>query len=307
MPLRDEDLHYAKRRAGMDQDRHGWHPISDSNPPTLSNGAKAMAFIVVPIEFFPLNPPTSPFLHPGAMKTPYPDLRHYTTRDYGNRVGVARVLRALDAAGLRATFAVNALVAERYPPLLRAIEDGGYEIAAHGWSTASLHHDGLSEDEERALVQKVRELLPQATTWMSPARNQSYRTLDLIAEQGFKICLDWESYQRPFALTTAHGKVTGLPLMNELDDFKLLIDRRQHEDAWAEQIIEAANFHVADHDRYGAQAFGFTLTPHIVGQPFRIQTVKRVLQQLAETDGLQVAPAQDVASAFSEPDQSAAQ
>ena len=29
---------------------------------------------------------------------PYPDLRHYTLRDYGNRVGIYRVMEALDAA-----------------------------------------------------------------------------------------------------------------------------------------------------------------------------------------------------------------
>ncbi|MEM7740562.1 MAG: polysaccharide deacetylase family protein [Pseudomonadota bacterium] len=260
-----------------------------------------MAFIVVPIEFFPLNPPSAPFLHPGAMKTPYPDLRHYTTRDYGNRVGVFRILRALEELGLKATFAINALAAERYSPLIKSISDAGHEIAAHGLSTAAIHHDELPVDDERSMIKEVRRRLPDAVTWMSPARNQSYHTLDLIAEQGFEICLDWESYQTPFSLRAGHTSITGLPLMNELDDFKLLIDRRQHEDEWADQIIEAANFHITDHDRFGAQAFGFTLTPHIIGQPFRIKTMKSVLQQLSALENLEVATAKDVAAAFPKP------
>ncbi len=68
----------------------------------------------MPLEFFPLNPSGVPFKHPGAMATPYPDLRHYTVRDYGNRVGVYRILESL--GDIQAGFAVNAAVAERCAP-----------------------------------------------------------------------------------------------------------------------------------------------------------------------------------------------
>lgn len=300
MPLPDDYLTYPHRSYGMDQDRYDWQPADRRAPAQLKSGVKAMAFILVPVEFFPLDPPAKPFKHPGAMVTPYPDLRHYTTRDYGNRVGVFRLLKELEEAGLKATFATNAAVVRRYPPLIDRIRTGGHEIAAHGVSTAHIHHAGLSEAEERALVAETRAALPEATVWMSPARNQSFRTPDLIRQAGFDICLDWESDQRPLAMRTDHGALTCLPNHSELSDFLILGTRSQSEEEWAAQILEAAAQTVAEYDLRGAQCFGFTLTPYITGLPFRIHALANVLRGLSAVEGLQVATASEVAAAFAE-------
>src|SRR5262245_53974667 len=45
-----------------------------------------------------------------------------------------RVLDVLAEAGVRGTFFVLGLVAERHPELVRAIAAGGHEIGTHGWS-----------------------------------------------------------------------------------------------------------------------------------------------------------------------------
>lgn len=300
MPLPAEFLEYPHRGYGMDQDRYDWQPADRCAPRHLKSGAKAMAFIIIPLEFFPLDPPAKPFKHPGAMVTPYPDLRHYTTRDYGNRIGVFRLLRELELTGLKATFAVNAAVALRYPPLIEAIRAAGHEIAAHGVSTAHIHHAGLTEKEERAFIAETRAALPEATTWMSPARNQSFRTPDLIREAGFSVCLDWESDQRPMPMRTDFDPLTCLPNHYELSDFLLLGVRSQTDEEWASQIVEAAAHTVAEHGSRGAQCIGFTLTPYITGLPFRIAAVRHVLKGLAAMDGLEVATAATVAAAFAE-------
>ena len=300
MPLPDEYLIYPHRKHGLDNPHHDWDPADRRDPLALKSGAKALATIIVPIEFFPLNPPGTPFKHPGAMKTPYPDLRHFTTRDYGNRVGVYRLLRELDQRQIKATFAVNAEIARRYPPLLDAIRAGGHEIAAHGVSTAHIHHQGLSEADERALISETRAAFPEAKTWMSPARNESYQTLNLIAEAGFEVCLDWEADQRPLPFRTTSSPVWALPHYGELCDFKLLIDRAQSEQEWADQIIEAAAYHVALHDTEGASAFAFTMTPYVLGQPFRLHAVRQVLDTLATMDGLALTPAQASCAQFQE-------
>jgi len=293
-------LAYPQRRQGMDNPHYGWDPVDRRKRVLLKDGAKCVATIIIPVEFFPLNPPAKPFKQPGAMVTPYPDLRHFTSRDYGNRVGVFRLLRALDAEGLRATFALNAEIAQRYRPLVDAISGAGHEIAAHGVSTAQIHHAGLSEAEETELVLAARAALPNASTWMSPARNESFRTLDLIRAAGFTACLDWEADQRPLALRTKSGPIMALPHYNELGDFKLLIERAQSEDDWADQVIEAAAYSVARHDKEGASALAFTMTPYVAGQPFRIHAVRRILNALATLNGLKVATAADCCRQFAE-------
>lgn len=298
MPLPDAYLTYPHRKHGLDNPHYEWDPADRRAPISLEDGTKSIATIIVPVEFFPLNPPAAPFKHPGAMKTPYPDLRHFTTRDYGNRIGIYRLLREFAARGINATFAVNAEIAKRYPPLLDAIRAGGHEVAAHGVSTAHIHHDGLSEADERAWIAETRAAFPDSTTWMSPARNESYRTLNLLAEAGFEICLDWEADQRPLAFKTNTQPVWSLPHYGELGDFKLLIDRSQSEEDWQAQIIEAAAYHIALYETEGASAWAFTMTPYVLGQPFRMQAVKQTLDALTAMDGLSLITAQKSCAAF---------
>jgi peptidoglycan/xylan/chitin deacetylase (PgdA/CDA1 family) len=302
MSLPEDYLTYPHRAYGMDQTLYDWRPSSRRAPVAWPHGAAVAAMIVVPIEHHALNPSGKPFKHPGAMVTPYPDLRHYTTRDYGNRVGVFRILHELAQTGLRATFAINAHQLERLSPLVSAIRDGGHEIAAHGLSPEHIHWSGLEAGVEAAWIAEVRAkfdaagLSPRA--WLSPARQQSYATLDLIAGAGFEICLDWEQDDLPTAMTTPSGVVTAVPLSNELDDRALLIDRRQAEDDWAAQILESRDYLAAESaSQGGGRVLGFTLTPYVIGQPFRISALREVLTGLAADSRVWTATASEIADA----------
>jgi peptidoglycan/xylan/chitin deacetylase (PgdA/CDA1 family) len=302
MGLPEDHLHYPKRGYGMDQDRYPWRPSGERPKIDLPNGAAVAVMIVVPIEHHALNPSGKPFKHPGAMVTPYPDLRHYTTRDYGNRVGVYRIMAALKSAGLKATFPINAGQLDRLAPLVRAIVADGHEIAAYGLSTDHIHWGGLNPAEERVWIADVRAAFERhglaPRTWLSPARQQSFATLDLLSEAGFDICLDWEQDSVAVPMRTATGSIVALPLSNELDDRTLLIDRRQAEDEWAAQIMEAAEYLKLETPRYGAQILGFTLTPCVTGQPFRISALRTLMNRLGRDPAFWVAAATEIAGRF---------
>jgi len=301
MPLPDDYLVYPYRRYGMDQDRYGWRPVDRRGPAAWPDGASVAAMIIVPIEHHSLTPPGKPFKHPGAMVTPYPDLRHYTTRDYGERVGVFRILDELQRAGLKATFAINALQLERLHVLVDAIGEAGHEIAAYGLSPEHIHWSGLEPGVEATWVAEVRDRFKAAglnpRAWLSPARQQSFSTLDLIAGAGFDVCLDWEQDDVPVAMTTTAGSVKAVPLSNELDDRTLLIDRRQTEADWAAQILEARDYLKTDAAQFGGRVLGFTLTPYVSGQPFRIFALRQVLADLAADPSVWSARATEIADA----------
>ena len=285
MPLDDRYLQYAHRSYGMDQDRYAWRLPEQREPLRLAPGKTVAALIVVPIEHHMLDPDAKPFKHPGAMVTPYPDLRHFTSRDYGNRVGVFRLLRLLKEHGLKATFPINADALTRLRPLVDAIAEDGHELAAYGLATDKIHWSGLERSLESTWVAECRRRLDAVglhpTTWMSPARQQSFSTLDLIAEHRFERCLDWEQDTVPVAMKTSSTPVLALPVSNELDDRTLLIDRRQSEDDWVGQIRAAIDYTKSESERRGAQVVGFTLTPYVSGQPFRTEAVDRLLGAIA--------------------------
>jgi allantoinase len=299
MNIPKEYLEYPKRSYGQDHDYYDWGLAKDRTKLSWDNDAKVAISFIIPLEFFPLNPSGEPFKHPGAMVTPYPDLRHFTVRDYGNRVGVFRILEALDAADVKATFAVNSEIARHYPPLLEAILSAGHEIAAHGKSTDHIHHEGLTAEEETGLIESTFTHMPRGTRgWLSPARNQSSKTLEHLAQCDVDYCLDWEMDQVPVTATTKNGTVTLIPNSYELSDFTLLHTRRQSEEAWLSQMKASIDLLLEEHVRFGAQMLNLTLTPYVIGQPFRIWALRGLLAHIKDTAHVSVFTAGDIASQF---------
>jgi len=300
MSLPEDYLRYPYRAYGMDHTRYDWRAATKRPPVAWSNGAALAVMAVVLIEHHTLEPVGQPFKHPGAMQTPYPDLRHYTTRDYGNRVGVFRIIEALKRSGMKATFAFNANQLDRLRPLVEVVLDEGHEIAAYGLSTDHIHWGGLDRQTEARWVAEVRQRFAAAglspRTWMSPARQESFATLDVIAAEGFDICLDWELDEAPATARTDAGSITLLPVSNELDDRTLMVDRRQSETEWSDQVLEAATYLASGAERFGGRMLGLTLTPYVSGQPFRIPELKRILSHLAEAHSW-VATASELADA----------
>jgi hypothetical protein len=76
-----------------------------------------------------------------------------------------------------------------------------------------------------------------------------------------------------------------------------MIDRRQSEDDWARQILEARDYLKSDADRFGGRVLGFTLTPYVSGQPFRISALRGVLADLAADDQVWSATAAEIVAA----------
>ena len=280
---------YPNRHYGNDHERYDWS-YSALRPNRGPGGLDV--FIIVPLEFFPLTPSGKPFKHPGAMVTPYPDLRHFSTRDYGNRVGVFRILEALETAGMKAVFPVNAQLLVRCSPLIERVQAAGHEIAAHGLSTDHIHYDGLSVAEEARYIEETLETFDKRglapKTWMSPARNESYRTPDLLTKFGFETCLDWEMDQVPVVMKTETGPLTCLPNHFELNDFNLLFTKRQSEDEWSEQLVESASYLRDEAIAYGSRVMSFTLTPYIAGLPFRIHALRKTLAAIAKLNKVKV-------------------
>ena len=78
-----------------------------------------------------------------------------THQAYGPLVGVPRLLELLDDFGIRATFFVPGLTADRYPETVERIAAAGHEVGHHSYSHRSpvdLGEAGEREDFERALA-----------------------------------------------------------------------------------------------------------------------------------------------------------
>lgn len=283
MSLDPSYLEYPLRRRGMDHDLYPWSNIAERGGFRWKNGARIGVALMVSVEWFPIVPGEAPFRAPGHMQTAYPDYRHYTSRDYGNRVGVWRFLEAFARVGATATFAVNAVVAARYPELVAAIVAGGHEIVAHGRDMDDTIAGPADEVREQAIIGESLDMLERATGtrprgWMSIARSQSFATPRLLAEAGCTHMCDWVHDELPVSFATAAGPVVNVPYNHELSDRQIITVQQQSADSFAEQIRDAWTWLDGEG---AARLLPMHLTPYIMGLPYRIGALEGLLAWLA--------------------------
>lgn len=287
MSLDPRFLEYPRRRHGMDHDRYAWSMLAGREPVHWPGGRPLALWLNLNLEHFPLDPRGEGFKPHGAMTMPYPDLRHYTLRDYGNRVGVFRVLAALAKYGLQASVAVNGELALRYPALMQHLKATGFELVGHGWNMDSVHHGGIDPDREAALVRdSLAALEPWATRpvrgWLSPARSQSERTPELLQAAGIDWCADWVNDELPYRFETAGGPIWTLPLSLELEDRFIVGENLHAESEYADQVIDACDFLLDEAGRTGhGRLLALAIHPWVMGQPHRIAQLERVFAHLA--------------------------
>ena len=302
MALEDKFLDYPHRSHGMDHDRYNWSMLKDRPAISWPDGNKLALWVNLSLQFYPLNQKGVPFKVPGGMTMPYPDLRHFSLRDYGNRVGVYRILKALDRFNVVPTFSINSYLAEQNPYLLHQIMERGDEISCHGWHMDSLHYGGQDIDEERELVNrsinKLRDLTGQDIRgWLSPARSESANTPDLLKEQGIEYFSDWVNDDMPYAFKTSHGDLTAMPLSTELEDKFILINNLHSESSYAEQICDACDFLYTESEK-GGRILALSIHPWMLGQPHRIGKFEQVLEHIMAKGNIWSASASEILDCF---------
>lgn len=304
MSLDKQFLDYPYRDYGMDHDRYSWSMLDKRSPVHWPDDKPIALWLNVCLQFFPLNQQGVPFKVPGGMTMPYPDLRHYSLRDYGNRVGLFRLLKAFDQRNLKPTFAINTRLVERNPYLLALLKERGDELACHGYHMDALHYGGQDIEEERELVQRalstLRDLSGQDITgWLSPARSESENTPDLIAEQGVTYFSDWVNDDMPYEFKTAAGPITAMPLSNELEDRFILMNNLHSEDSYVHQVCDAFDYLLAESKQKGSgRILALNIHPWMLGQPHRIGKLEQVLDYLSQSGQVWTAYARDIQAVY---------
>ena len=303
MTLSAEQLAYPKRRYGMDHDRYDWSVLPRRKPVVWPGGARVALWVVPALEWFPLDMKGVPFKPPGAMVTAYPDLRHYTLRDYGNRVGIFCIMQALDAHRIRATVALNAAVAVRYPALLAECTRRHWEVIANGLDMDHLHHAGLAPDTERQWVSDTLRTLRTASGqavrgWLSPAKSESANTPDLVQAAGVDYLCDWVNDDMPYAMQAAGGPLFAMPHPIDMDDHTILVQNHHTEDDFRDQVCDQFDTLYRESATQGGRVMAISLHPWVIGQPYRIKALEDALAHIMQHQRVWAATGSEILDAW---------
>ena len=122
-------------------------------------------------------------LRPGER----PNANNYGQMEYGARRGIWNVLELLDRFGIKSTFFVTGVSAERFPDAVRAAQTAGHEIAGMSYSFERVRT--ASWDREQAIVRRTAKALADTCGarikgWRCPDYRISAQTFDVLAAEG---------------------------------------------------------------------------------------------------------------------------
>ncbi len=276
-----------------------YHYVSIRERPRFRwpNGAGLACYVALNVEHYAFGEGLAEDLVPGMTQ---PDVLNASWRDYGTRVGAWRLLELFDSLSLPSTILLNSEVCGHCPGLVAAMVDAGHEIAAHG-RTNSESQAGLSEDEERALIDTVTRTIEEAAGerprgWLSPWLAETAHTPDLLAEAGYDYVLDWCADDQPIWLATRGARLLSVPYSQEINDSAAIMGRFVGADRFADMIIDQVDEMVRQSERTPL-VLGVAIHANIVGQPFRLRQLRRALEHLRSLgDAVWATRAVDVAN-----------
>ncbi len=119
------------------------------------NDARLALWVIPNIEFFPLNEPI-----PGG--TIVPDVNGWTKRDYGNRIGIFRLMDVMAKFGVRGTVALNSDICDAHPQIISEATRNKWELMGHCESN-SRALTKVGADEEAAVIANVAAVIERAS------------------------------------------------------------------------------------------------------------------------------------------------
>jgi peptidoglycan/xylan/chitin deacetylase (PgdA/CDA1 family) len=286
-------------RKGMDHDLYAYSAMPTRAALAWPGGAKMAVTVLLHLEHWELQAPEGSVRDnrfTGEYGFYFPEYRPYTQREYGNRVGIFRILKLLDAFDMKVTVAANAAALTRYPELIEALTQRGYEFAAHGETQTRMLSSAMSAAEERHIIERTTQTFtdvlgarPQG--WLGPDSGESPRTPQMLSDAGYRYLLDWPNDDQPYPMTTTPPLVS-IPNQMEWDDVTALWLRKVPNDRYPALVGEAAEALAAE----GGRSFVLSLHPWVIGQPHRIRYLRTALERVTAIDGLWKATAGEVAA-----------
>jgi peptidoglycan/xylan/chitin deacetylase (PgdA/CDA1 family) len=258
------------------------------------NGARVALWVIPNIEYFALDEKIT--------TDKVPDVPGFAVRDYGNRIGIFRIMETLDRHGVRGTVALNSDLIQHHPEIIEEGNKRGWEWMGHNESNTRYLND-MTDAEAAATVRRTVETIARGTGkaprgWLSSGLHETWGTLDQLADNGIEYCANWVNDDQPVAMTLDDGRrIYAIPYSTEIndkpaferrnvtaDEFGNMI-RRQFDTLWREGETQA-------------RVMAICLHPYLIGMPHRIGALDAALAHIVAHDGVWRATGSEIIDAW---------
>jgi allantoinase len=283
-----------------DAGRYVYSALPDRPKLTWPDGKRIAFWIVSNHEFYELDPPNTPTL--AAWPDARPAVLEVGWRDYGNRVGIWRLIEMLDRFELKASISLNVALCDHHPETAEACAERGYEFFSHGVYNTRYLYD-LSEAEEREVIEDVIATIERwsgqrVRGWLSPWLTNTERTLDLLGEYEFTYTCDMFHDDQPFPVTVDSGRLISMPYSLELNDVIAYLGQLTPE-YYTRMIRETLHNLYAEAERNDTgYVMCIPLHPFVVDQPHHQRVFEEALEEVVSHDGVWLSTGAEIAQYY---------
>lgn len=265
-------------------------PIVDRGPLRFPNGARVALIVTINLEYWedmrpgqkePLfagGPATIPHALPGDVW----DTANWTWREYGQRVGIWRLIEAFDRAGVKPSCTTNGLTIVERRRIIDAVNERGWEIVAHNWAQNDLlTYHAHDPESERGVIRKTLDAYQKvvgkpAKAWLSSAIRGTRRTPAFLKELGVIAYCDYLNDDQPYMIETTHGPIVCVPYSNDVNDFNMFA-RGSASTRDGVEMLKACLDQLYEEGAKSGRIMNFGLHPHVIGQAHRVAALREFL------------------------------
>lgn len=276
-------------------------------------GNKRLALIVtINLEYWELTrdqkeplyaggPASIPFPVPGDV----PDYVNWTWREYGQRIGVWRMLDEFDKAGVPASCTVNGIYIQERRRVIDAVLERGWELVPHNWAQNDILTDYAHEPEkERAVIRRVLDTYEAAVGrpakgWLSSSLRPTALTPEILTENGMLFHCDFLNDDQPYLIQTHNGPLVCVPYSNDINDFNMFARGGMTLDQGLATLREQFD-RLYEEGAQSMRLMNFGLHPHVIGQPYRIRALGDFLEYAKSFDGVWFPTREEIATWYLE-------
>lgn len=276
---------------------YDYEPIIDRKPLKLPNGARVAVVPYINIEHFPEAIPGTALVPGTAGFTP--DALNYGWRDYGNRVGLWRMMEIMDDLKMRGTVCLNSDIIREYPQIIDAGEKRSWAWIGHGINNAPANFlAGKSPEREREIIETVIALMQKRLGrkpkgWLGPFLSETQQTPGLLAEAGIEYLCDFTADDQPFKFNVAKGSLISVPYTVELNDIPAFMNLGQSAAQFGDMIIDQFDV-LYEEGAKNARIMPICLHTFLVGQPFRAKHLRRAFEHIARHSNVWLATGDEI-------------
>jgi allantoinase len=277
-----------------------------NNGITWPDNAKICVTFIIPWEVWPEDFGTSKSQQRSSgHHIPPPNARFkvsmsaLTERQYGDRVGVWRLLDLFDRKDVKVTFLMNGRKVELFPDATRNIKEKGHELSSEGY----VHEYSfmMTRAQEQASIKKTVSAFENVTGekptgYLSPGHAYTDNTLDLVTKAGYTWWADPLDYDLPYILKSSSGKKIvvipyNLPGTHDYLTYAFNVPPRELLQIWRDQF----DYLYAEGGRGTPKFMALNLHPFVSGKPYVAKVVEEFIDFIKEQPKVWIAKRIEIA------------